>query len=476
MRRLLLPALVLCGLVAPSAHAGVPFTVGEGRAPHVALGPADTAHVVWNDETGKVFHCRLPRGAGACDPLSTIETGTSDANPYALVTPDGAILIAMPHYVDEKTYLWRSTDDGRTWSPRQTIYNWGGGTDVTEPILGPQPGRITFAASNKMATVWSAAIDGSEADRADHATLSGTGDFDFQIAPTTDGGLVAVGNDQQVAAFHRMAPGTDPRDPASWSAPTKLPGQDDTTRVAGGSSGTYMLSTVGPTDAHMNLRRWTGSGFSAPVEEPDFGYINDIHVGPSGTVAAMWRTNDPDGNLLRLALSKDAGGSYELATIAQEDSVMSSMDVVLAGDDLGLAVYESAHPTNNARALIRAVNTSPIAAVSPNPPSVARKTLKVPGAKLRLDLPGNCVEENSSFNALVSAKKKRGSNRFRRIKRVQFFLGGARLKKDRKKPFAITVPTDDLEARQEYTLRAAVKVKLKGGKATRSISAIVQVC
>ena len=478
MRRSLLPALILSGLLlAPSAQAGTPFTVGEGRAPHVALGPGDTAHIVWNDETDKVFHCRLPRGAAQCDPLTTLDIGSSEGSPFALAGPDGAIFIAMPHYVDEKTYLWKSTDDGRTFGPRQTIYSWGGGDAPTEPLLGPQPGQITFAAWNKQATVWSAAIDGSEAGSSARATLTGTGDFDFQIAPTTDGGLVAVGNDQQQAAFHRMAPGQEPSDAASWTAAAKLAGQDDTTRVAGGKDGTYLLSTVGPTDAHMNLRRWNVNTFDKPVEVPEFGYVNDVHVGPSGTVAAMWRVNDPNGNLLRLALSKDGGQSYDAATIAVEDSIMGSMDVVLAPDDAGLAVFESDHPTNNARKLIRVTNTLPVEAVSPNPPSLLRKRASVPGATLRLDVPGNCVEEDSSFVAGLTAKKKKKGGRFRRVARADFFLGAVRLKRDRSKPFVATISTDDLKAKQKYTVRVAVTVKLKGGKsAKKSVSAPVQVC
>ena len=63
------------------------------------------------------------------------------------------------------------------------------------------------------------------------------------------------------------------------------------------------------------------------------------------------------------------------------------MDVALAQDNAGLAVYESAHPTNNARKLIRVSNTRPLEAVSPYPPAIVRRTAKVPGATLRLDVP-----------------------------------------------------------------------------------------
>ncbi len=474
-RRFLLAVLVL-GLVAPAAEARTPFTVGEGRHPHVALGPDDTAHIVWTDtEADKVAHCRLPRGMASCDPVTTVDIGTSDAAAFAVVGPDGAVYIAMPHYADSKTFLWKSTDDGRTFGPRQTIYAFGGGTDPAEPHLGPQPGQLTFAAFNPDATVWSAALDGSEVNESARATLTGTGGYDFAVAPTLDGGLVAVGNDLQAAGFHRMAPGGDPSAQNAWSAATTLGGQDDTTRVSGGPGGTFMLSTVGPTDAHMNLRKWNGTGFAAPVEVGDFGYVNDVFAGPSGSVGAIWRVNNPNGNLLRFALSKDGGTSYDTTTIAVDDAIMSGMDLVLAADDVGLAVYEQDHPTNGARRIIRATNTLPAEAVSPNPPAVLRKTGSVPGATLRLDVPGNCVELNSSFIAGVSAKKK--GARFRGLRQVDFFLGAVRLKRDRSKPFAVTVSTDDLQAKKKYTVRVSVTVKLKGGKtAKKTVSAPIQAC
>ena len=484
MRRALVPTLLVVGLLAPAAQASVPFTVGEGRAPHLMIGAADTAHVVWHDETRKVFHCRLPRGSAACEPLNTVDVRTDADRTFVLAGSDGALYLLMPHYVDQRTYLWKSTDDGRTWRARTTIHGWGGGTGSSEPVLGPQPGQVTFASANSQATLqppaWSAALDGSKAGMSTHTTLDPAVAYDTQVAPTKDGGLVVVGHslDTNTASFQRMAPGGDPSDQAAWSARAQL-GIGDTTRVAGGTSGTYMLSTVAPTDAHMDLRAWNGTAFRKPLAIDETGYVNDVHVGPSGAVAAIWRLNNPNGNRLRLALSTNGGTSYRTTTIAIEDSLMTDMDVALAPDTIGLAAFEGGDGTNGTRKLIRVVNTLPVDdAVSPNPPSILRRTRKVPGARLRLDVPGNCLELDSSFSAFLSAKRRGGRrSRFARIARADFFLGAVRLKRDRRKPFDVTVPTDDLDAKRKYTVRAAVTVRLKGGgTATTSISAPVQAC
>ncbi len=62
MRRVLFLAAMLCGLLAPAAQAGVPFTVGEGQDPHLTVDGTGTAHVVWHDDK-RIHYCRVPRGA-----------------------------------------------------------------------------------------------------------------------------------------------------------------------------------------------------------------------------------------------------------------------------------------------------------------------------------------------------------------------------------------------------------------------------
>src|SRR5688572_27523162 len=138
MRRLLAPAVVLCALLAPAtANAGIPFTVGEGRFPHVALDAAETAHVVWTNTDEQVFHCRLPRGAADCQPLTTRNAGAGTASAFALIGSGSNVHIAVPNGAIQKTDLFTSTDGGMTWGPLTKIYSWGGGAGRTEPVAGP---------------------------------------------------------------------------------------------------------------------------------------------------------------------------------------------------------------------------------------------------------------------------------------------------------------------------------------------------
>ncbi|HEX2084434.1 MAG TPA: hypothetical protein VHF89_02015, partial [Solirubrobacteraceae bacterium] len=200
------------------------------------------------------------------------------------------------------------------------------------------------------------------------------------------------------------------------------------------------------------------------------------HVGPSGAVAAIWRLDDRAGNRLRMALSRQ--GRNEVRTIAIDDSVMGSMDVALAPDDVGLAVYEGAPGSNAARRLIRAVNTLPVVenVVSPDPPSILRRRARVPGATLRLDTTGNCVDAGDEVPARVTARRR--GRRFVRIARVDFFLGGARASTDRRPPFSRDVSLDRAVSGQSYRLRARVRYRLRGrrGLATRTLSATIRTC
>ena len=486
MRRVLLTALLLCGLLAPAAEAGTPFTVGEGRDPHLHVDVAGTAHVVWHDDNQRVLYCQVPRDATACTIQSTLDVGSNADSAYILSPAGGTLYIVLPLYVQDKTFMWRSTDNGATWGPRTQIYGDGGGTDSSEPVLGPKTGEITFASYNPTLDVWGAATDGSEAALDTEAELAGGGGYNLEIAETGDGGLVAVGNDLTNASFFRMGPGGEPSDDGAWSAGSPL-GRGNETDVAGGPGGAYMLSTVPDAPAHQDIRKWNGTGFGPPVSIPEYGYINDIHVAPSGAVAAIWRRNDTDpANRLRFALSTDGGATFALRSIAIEDVVMAGMDVALAPDNAGFATYEGAGGSSGARSLIRVTDTTDVetssptgpGTTSPDPPSIRRRTLDVGGARLRLDVPGNCIGPTGRFAVRLSVKRFPRRGTFRNVKRVDFLISGRRVKRDRKAPFVQTIRIPAPVAGKTYTLRTKALIKRRGKRRLqiRSLTVKIRVC
>lgn len=493
-----LTATLALGAAAP-ASAGEPFTVGEGKQPHLTVDPASGAgHVVWhNDVTDRVVHCRVPRGATACDVTTELSPGF-DPGPSFVLRDGAALRIVMPHYVANKTYMWTSADGGATWGAMQLIYAYANQTDPTEPVAGPVAGEITFASWNPGRAIWGARTDGSESAATARAELPGGGVsglvYDLHVAPTTDGGLVATANDLDQTYFWRMNPSLDPSVPGSWSAAPAAVGPLDESRLAGGSSGTFLFGANG---ARAEIRKFNGSGFDAPLllagETP---YINDVHVGPSGAVAALWRANDTPSNRLKLALSTDGGASFGVTQIAREDTVMAGMDVALASDNGGFATYQGKEAGSGAKNFIRVADLTPVTdpvvappapapvvPATPAPPAlyggpVKKKVVSGHGAKFTLSLPKSCIPAGTPFRVrLTWAKRKRKGNKFVKVTRSDFYIGKTRVKKDTKAPFTQVLTIASPRKGASYTLKARAFIKVKRGRSPKkSITSALRVC
>jgi hypothetical protein len=227
------------------------------------------------------------------------------------------------------------------------------------------------------------------------------------------------------------------------------------------------------------------------------GYVNDIHSGPAG-VAAIWRENDSP-NRLRMMLSTDAGATFGLSTIARDDAIMDSMDVALAPDNQGWVVYKGNAGSTGARVQIRMVETTPVAEagapspssgsgtasppgiVSPNPPSIRRRTANVGGAQLRLDVPGNCIPivgGRSRFSARLSVRRFPRRGTFVNIRRVDFLVNRRVARRDRRAPFVQFIVIRNAVPGRTYTLRtrAYIKRKRKRRLQRRFVSARITTC
>jgi hypothetical protein len=483
MRTALAVLTVALLAAAVPAHAGTPFTVGEGTQPHLIVDAANgTAHVVWaNDLTKRISYCRIPRRGTTCEARTDLEADIAGLGPDApFLLRDGSLLrIVVPKYAADRVVMWTSADNGATWGPQQQVYGWANATDATEPILGPQPGSFTVASSNPVNAVLSAALNGSESATTDHAELPGAYGYDLQVAPTTDGGLVAVANDLMNTVYWRMTPGGEPSASASWTGPAAIAVGEDS-RLAGGPGGTYVLYSAGtPGNPRAEVRRWDGSGWGTPValagEQP---YINDIAVGPSGAVAAIWRHNDTP-NRLRLGLSTNAGASFALTTIAREDGVMDDMDVAIANDNEGFAVFEG--PASGATSPIRVASTDPLP--EPSTTKQLKKSAAVPGGRLDFFVPAACVSASQPIRARLAFKRirrKAGRVVVLNVRRVDFYVGTKRARRDGRKPFVQQLRISRPQPGRRYKLTARATLRLKGSTkrrtAAKRVTASVAVC
>jgi hypothetical protein len=473
---------VACALAPTAAQAGPRFSVGPGKVPHVVVEPGGgTAHVVWLDgET--TMECNVPRGAASCSP-QVVNMGlpadkANADNPWILRAADGTLYIFMARYVWNDAYLSRSTDGGATWSTGVPIYRAAtsgiAGTDITEPVLFPN-GEVTIASFNGGGNVFAARLDGAEAGGGPVAQLQDYGGFkyDIQAVPTADGGMIAVSHDGP-GYLYVMAPGADPSLSGSWSAPTQFVAATDETRVASGPSGAYALTVEpGGSFRHVLVRKLAAGGFGPPVEaESDQGYLTDLTEGPSGTVAGAWRTNGSDpSNRLRFSTSKD-GSAFTTVTIARGGEVFQDLDVSIASDDKGFAVWEDdAHGISMA-------STDPI--VDENaPPGTGTTQVEYPNATITLGGVKGCVPAGGSTKVTLGFKRRqRKGNVWIKPFRVDFSVAGRLVKKVTKAPFRATIKIKASAPKGsfvEVVARAFIKVK-KGKVPKKSVKVRIPVC
>jgi hypothetical protein len=482
MRRPLLLLAALLLLAPAAAHAGPRFSLGPGAVPHVLVEPSNgTAHVVWLNANA-TMECNVPRGAVSCTP-HTVDMGyppdTPADKPWLLRAADGTLYIFEARYVSNDAWLSRSTDGGVTWSRGIPVYKAAGagiaGTYITEPVLFPA-GEVTIASFNGGGNVFAARLDGAEAAGGPVAALQDFGGFkyDLQAVPTADGGMIAAAHDGQ-GVFWRMAPGADPSLTASWSAPTQFTPATDETNLASGPGGTFLLSVEPGGDfRHVLMRKLGAGGFGPPVEaESQQGYITDLTEGPSGTVAGAWRTNGNDpSNRLRVSTSRD-GTSFTTVTIARGTEVFSDLDVSIASDDRGFAVWEDGSGG------ISMASTDPIADPSA-PPGTGTTAVTYPQGTITLgtEKPG-CVRAGGTARVRLGfARAKRKGNVWIKPFRVDFSVAGKLVKKVTRAPFRATIKVRAGAAKGSFVeVRARAFIKVHHGKVPKkSVAVRVPIC
>jgi hypothetical protein len=479
--RAVLPILAAACACAPAAHAGERFTVGHGDSPRVLVEPdTGTAHVVWQDGN-TTMECNVPRGATSCSPQVVnmgLPADKPEADrPWLLRAADGTLYIYMARYVRNDAYLSRSTDGGITWSTGIPVYKAAGagivGTDKSQPVLFPN-GEVTTASFNGGGNVFAARLDGAEAAGGPVAQLQDFGGFkyDVQVVPTADGGMIAVAHDGP-GVFWKMAPGADPSLSSSWGAFGQFTAATDETRVASGSTGTFVLSVEpGGAFRHVLIRKVGEADFGPPVEaEAQQGYITDLKVGPSGTIAGVWRTNgsDPD-NRLRFSTSKD-GSAFTTTTIARGGEVFFDLNVSIATDDNGFAVWEDDKA-------ITMASTDPI--VDENaPPGTGTTVVEYPNGTITLGGVKGCVNPGGKTSVRLGFKRrKRKGNVWIKVFRVDFSQDGKLLKKVKKPPFKRTIKVKASQQRGSFIeVRARAFIKVHHGKTPKkSVRVRIPVC
>jgi hypothetical protein len=93
---------------------------------------------------------------------------------------------------------------------------------------------------------------------------------------------------------------------------------------------------------------------------------------------------------------------------------------------------------------------------------------KIGATTVSFTLPKNCVQSGATFGIRIKTTTPRRRRRARaRLTSVTFKLDAKTLKRDRRKPFSVTVKTTGLAAGSRHTVRAGVRARVARGKGKR---------
>src|SRR5690349_19450033 len=119
MLRTLVAAALTLILLPAAAHAGTPFTIGEGGAPHVLTEEGTgTAH------EDSIHYCQVPRGTTTCTKERTLGAGgVEEGNVYLLRSSPTDLDIIVPIYGSSDLLAYRSADNGEGFMGPTQLYN-----------------------------------------------------------------------------------------------------------------------------------------------------------------------------------------------------------------------------------------------------------------------------------------------------------------------------------------------------------------
>ena len=348
---------------APSTRV-TPILIGDGQNAAVTVDPSGTAHIAYNgDEPSEnsLHYCRLPRGAKACAVRTTITVAQTSLE-HPLVVVNGATIQVVSY-----RYGFRSGSFGQDilFTSRDGGASFDGGVSVGQnpfhlAIAGPgnAVSTITSADSADGGTIYQRLpIDGSSAGNV-RANLSPGHLYEGAVGLLDANTPIATMSDASDNAFWRRFSGSgDPNDAASWT-PEQPVGVARTPHFAYGRAGVFLIGGI---DGKLTSRRWTGSGFAAPVKIP----------GGTGEVPQAFATQDPGGRLHALLPQITAGGSRLLYATSDDGSswaarqfafepLAGQTQVSAAADHRGFATW---HTGTGSTSQVFALPIGPSAAV-----------------------------------------------------------------------------------------------------------------
>ncbi len=412
---------------------------GAGRFPDVYVDAAGTSHIVWTEDDGDnpdvVRYCRLRRGASSCDnpPESqrlvwTKDYGDGDgpqfnidqSGPRVFVIGDQLVVLSYrfptiapkPDGSDpDKTLLaWVSDNGGSSFSGPAIVGN--GEIEGGAIAFGPEDDP-TILTMNQTVTLCHSCV---QAIRPGQFT-SAAGSLGADGTDQAYSGTLALDGSTPVAAFsdlgrttfvRRWSGGGSPGDPATWSAPFSVPG--DEPQLAGGPAGAFLMNQPDFHGPWVVRKLASGSaGRATTVSDDEDPVLRDLFESPSGGLLAGWVSTGGRRPGVRLRTSTD-GRAWATPQQLLDGASAGQLAIGATNDDGGVVTLNRTGGVNS---------VGPIAAVAIGPrtptgrrglgdlagggdPNATSGCQQITFGVVRIQSPSGCFFKGTGRNAAVN--------------------------------------------------------------------------
>lgn len=350
---------------APERARGGVLVLGAGSRPGLEVDAAGTGYVAWvgpeNTATSLQF-CRLPRGASTCASRHAIAvpaSTTSGHRPFVSVSGSTVRVLQYRYPFSGSNlagvYKFTSTDNGVTFAPGVMV----GTVPFEEGTVGPGSTFSGVPVNGEMAFQNVALDSGATHDK---AVLSATHQNHASVGLLDTGTPLAVFTQNDVAQWRRYDGSGSLNNIANWSATADV-GVATYPKLAGGPNGLFLFAGNG--NSGLNMRRFTGSGFGAPVSiGPGLSPYKHLTQDAGGRLHAVFQRDNANPLRLIHAVSDD-GVSWRSGILVTQDigsdGGIQDLRVAAAPDHIGFTVWHAGLGVGDVR----------IAAIGPGAPAGA---------------------------------------------------------------------------------------------------------
>jgi hypothetical protein len=285
-----------------------PITIGPGEHPHVAVDADGTAHVVWHSGATSagdtIKYCRIPPNAPACASVQDLpQIADLGVDPFIVQRPDGSLVVVSERCCyagPSRVWAILSTDNGAHWQKPVQIGELNSG--IAYVRVAPDGSSLDLVSDgaydlgfqrtslNGPLATTSINLDRTSADPNDTSVGQYMVTNGFAYLP--DGRPIVLMNGQSHLAYRLFQGGSDFYAQAAWKP--QLPAiisevtWTATSSLTSGSRGVFLVDQDAAQDEGLEVRRFDGSDFVAPVP-----------LGPDDDTDPLWpqAVEDPNGTL-----------------------------------------------------------------------------------------------------------------------------------------------------------------------------------